>query len=341
MRVCVVGAGAIGGMIAVKLALAGEGVCVIDRGAHLAAIKRDGLRLRWQDDTQLSAKFPAFEAAAEAGKQDLVVLAVKSYDLDQAVDGIEHLFGPETMVMTVQNGIPWWYFQREGGKHAGRSLASLDPNGVLARAVDPERIIGCVSYPAAAVTGPGMVHHIEGERFPVGELDGRETERVTRVRETFTKSGLKSRVISDIRAEIWLKALGSLSFNPISALTHATMEEICRYPGTRQLAADMMAEAQVIAEKLGITFRHTLEKRLQGAEKVGPHKTSMLQDVEGGHQLETDALVGSVIEMGRITGTPTPAISAVYALLKLLEDVVRGAGGWLRLETPGKDPARV
>jgi ketopantoate reductase len=321
-----------GGMIAVKLALAGEDVSVIDRGTHLLAIQRDGLKLRWQDGSTLTAEVAAFGTASEAGKHDLVVLAVKSYDLEQAVDGIEYLFGPETMVMTVQNGIPWWYFQREGGKYEGLSLAALDPNGILARVVDPARIIGCVSYPAAAITAPGVVQHIEGERFPVGELDGQETERVTRVSEAFTRSGLKSRVISDIRAEIWLKAWGSLSFNPISALTHATMAEICRYPGTRQLAADMMAEAQAIAEKLGITFRHTIEKRLEGAEKVGAHKTSMLQDVESGHQLETEALVGSVMEMGRITDTPTPAISAVYALLKLLEEVIHDSGKTWKVE---------
>jgi ketopantoate reductase len=331
MKICIVGAGAIGGMIAVKLALSGEEMSVIDRGAHLAAIRQDGLKLRWQDGTLFSAKVRAFDNPTVAGPQDLVVLAVKSYDLESAIDGLEHLLGPQTMVMTVQNGIPWWYFQKEGGKFKGHSLTSLDPKKVLANAVDPKRILGCVAYPAAAIESPGVVHHIEGERYPIGELDGKETQRAILVSAAFTKAGLKSRVISDIRAEIWLKAWGSLSFNPISALTHATMEEICRYPGTRQLAADMMMEAQVIAEKLGIQFRHTIEKRLEGAEKVGAHKTSMLQDVEEGRPLETEALVGSVIEMGRLTETPTPAISAVYALLKLLENVVRRAGGALRV----------
>jgi len=332
MKVCVVGAGAIGGMIAVKLALSGEDVSVIDRGSHLAAIRSDGLKLRWQDGAVLIAKVRTFDNAAEAGEQDLIVLAVKSYDLERAVQQIERLLGSDTMVMTVQNGIPWWYFQREGGRFEGRTLTSLDPNEILASAIDATRIIGSVAYPAAVVAEPGMVHHIEGDRFPLGELDGRETERVGRVSEAFTQSGLKSRVISDIRAEIWLKAWGSLSFNPISALTHATMEQICRYPKTRQLAADMMTEAQIIAEKLGIKFRHTIEKRLEGAEAVGAHKTSMLQDLEGGYPLETEALVGSVLEMGRITDTPTPASSAVYALLKLLETVVRGSDGILKVE---------
>jgi ketopantoate reductase len=337
VKVCVVGAGAIGGMIAVKLALSGEDVSVIDRGPHLAAIETDGLKLRWHDGTVLSAKVGAFEKAADAGEQDLVVLAVKSYDLVQAVTHIEHLLGPDTMVMTVQNGIPWWYFQREGGTFQGRTLTSLDPDGILALAVDAKRIIGSVAYPAAALVEPGMVRHIEGDRFPVGELDGSETERVGRVSEAFNRSGLRSRVINDIRAEIWLKAWGSLSFNPISALTHATMEQICRSPQTRQLAADMMTEAQVIAEKLGIKFRHTIEKRLEGAEAVGPHKTSMLQDLEEGRPLETEALVGSILEMGRLTDTPTPASSAVYALLKLLENILRASGGGLKIA--GEAPA--
>jgi ketopantoate reductase len=331
MKVCVIGAGAIGGMIAVKLALSGEEVSVVDRGAHLAAIRSNGLKLRWQDGTVSTAKVRAFDKSAEAGKQDLIVLAVKSYDLEEAVRDIAPLLGADTMVMTVQNGIPWWYFQREGGKFEGYRFASLDPRGVLSEAIDPRRLIGCVAYPAAALA-PGIVYHIEGDRFPVGELDGQESERVKHVSDAFNRAGLRSRVISDIRAEIWLKAWGSLSFNPISALTHATMEEICRHPDTRKLAADMMAEAQVIAEKLGIRFRHTIEKRLKGAEEVGAHKTSMLQDLEGGHQLETEALVGSVLEIGRLTEIPTPAIATVYALLKLLENVLQASGGKLRVD---------
>lgn len=332
MRVCVVGAGAIGGMIAARLALSGEAVSVIDRGSHLAAIRSNGLKLRWQDGTIFTARVRAFDKASEAGEQDLVVLGVKSYDLEQATQHIEHLLGSETAVITVQNGLPWWYFQKEGGEFEGLTLTTLDPNGVLADTIDAARIIGCVAYPAAAVVAPGFVEHIEGERFPVGELDGRETERVSRISEALTRAGLKSRVISDIRSEIWLKAWGTLSFNPISALSHATMEEICQFPETRQLAADMMAEAQIVAEKLGIRFRHTIEKRLEGAEKVGAHKTSMLQDVEAGRPLETEALVGSILELGRLTRTPTPAIAAVYSLLRLLENVMRASGGALKID---------
>ena len=326
MQVCVVGAGAIGGLIAVKLATAGESVCVIDRGAHLTAIKSKGLNLRWHDDTVWNANVRAYERTAEAGEQDLVILGVKAYDLEAAAQDLNHLLGPKTLVMTLQNGIPWWYFKKEGGRFDGRRLESLDPTGILSQTIDADRIIGCVAYPAATLTSPGIIHHVEGERFPVGELDGTQTERVTLVSKSLINAGLKSRVLTDIRSELWLKAWGSLSFNPISVLTRATMAGICRCPETRQLAAAMMAEAQAIAAKLNITFRHTIEQRVEGAEKVGEHKTSMLQDFEAGRQLETAALIGSILEMGKVTDTPTPLIEAVHALLKLLESTVQASG---------------
>jgi ketopantoate reductase len=326
MKFCVVGAGAIGGLLAVKLALAGETISVIDRGPHLAAIRSKGLHLHWQDGTVSKANVKAFDRAAEVGKQDLVVLGVKAYDLERVAEDIEDLLGAETMVMTVQNGIPWWYFQKEGGSFDGKRLETLDPNGILSRNIHPDRIIGCVAYPAAGLAAPGIIEHVEGERFPVGELDGRETERAKMISDALIKAGLKSRVITDIRAEIWLKAWGSLTFNPISALSHATMAGICRFPETRKLAVAMMTEAQAIASKLGITFRHTIEQRVEGAEKVGEHKTSMLQDLEAGKPLENEALVGAILEMGRLTDTPTPTIEAVYALVKLLDNVTQATG---------------
>jgi ketopantoate reductase len=319
MKVCVVGAGAIGGLLAVKLSFAGNAVYVVDRGAHLAAIKGKGLQLRWHDGAVWKSNVKAFDKAAEAGKQDLVVLAVKAYDLEAATQDIEHLFGPDTIVITVQNGMPWWYFQREGGNFDGRRLETLDPRGILSSSIDADRIMGCVAYPAAAIASPGVIEHVEGDRFPVGELDGRETKRVKMISDALSEAGLKSRVISDIRAEIWLKAWGSLTFNPISALSHATMAGICRFPETRRLAVAMMTEAQAIASKLGITFRHTIDQRIEGAEKVGEHKTSMLQDLEAGKPLEYEALVGAILEMGRLTATPTPVIESVYALIKLLD----------------------
>jgi ketopantoate reductase/2-keto-4-pentenoate hydratase/2-oxohepta-3-ene-1,7-dioic acid hydratase in catechol pathway len=331
MRICVVGAGAIGGLMAAKLAGAGNPVTVIDQGAQLAAIREHGLKLIWEDGSEQVATVKAVDNAAAAGPQDLVILAVKAHFLDQVVRDIEAMLEPATMVMTVQNGLPWWYFQKHGGAHDGHKLESLDPSGILTRKIEPERVLGCVVYPAAHVAAPGVIHHAEGDRFPIGELDGKETERAKWVHDVLVAAGLKSRILPDIRSEIWLKAWGNLSFNPISALTHATLVEICQFPETRALAADMMREAQAVAGKLGIKFRHTIEKRIEGAESVGAHKTSMLQDVELGRSLETEALVGSILELAKLTETPAPAIQAVYACVKLLNKVMLTEGGAVRL----------
>jgi ketopantoate reductase len=331
-KICIVGAGAIGGLLAAKFALAGEDVTVIDQGAHLAAIQKNGLKLEWHDGKVQTAKMKAVNKPSEAGKQDIVVLAVKAHFLDQVVRDIDSMLGPDTVVLTVQNGLPWWYFQKLGGKYDNRKLESLDPSGILTKKIDANRIVGCVVYPAAAVTAAGVIHHVEGDRFPIGELDGKDTERVKRLHDVLVKAGLKSRVLKDIRSEIWLKAWGNLSFNPISALTHATLVDICQFPETRHLAARMMEEAELIAKKLGVTFRVSIDKRIAGAESVGAHKTSMLQDVEAGRALETEALIGSILEMAKVTETPTPAIEAVYALVKLLNKVMLVEGGGVRVE---------
>jgi 2-dehydropantoate 2-reductase len=222
------------------------------------------------------------------------------------------------MVVTIQNGLPWWYFQNFAGPHAGYRLKTADPNGVIEQNIESRRLIGCVVYPAGEIVAPGVVKHLEGDRFPVGELDGTESERVKAVSDAIIGAGLKSPILIDIRSEIWLKLWGNMSFNPISALTHATLVDICQEPATRALAADMMREAQAVAEKLGVSFRVPLDKRIEGAAKIGKHKTSTLQDVEAGRPVEVDALIGSVIELGELTGTPTPATRAVHALLKLL-----------------------
>jgi len=232
------------------------------------------------------------------------------------------LMGPDTMIVPVQNGIPWWYFHKHGGEFDGHRLDTLDPTGLLTKHIDADRIIGCVVYPAAAVIEPGVIKHVEGDRFPIGELDGSTSARVEKLFELFTQSGFRSRILDDIRSEIWLKAWGNLSFNPISALTHATLESICQFPETRKLAENMMMEAQNIAEALNITFRHTIEKRIAGAEGVGAHKTSMLQDVEAGRSLETEALIGAILELGQLNKIPAPSIEAVYALVKLLNRVM-------------------
>ncbi len=335
-KICIVGAGAIGGLLAAKFALAGEDVTVIDQGAHLAAIQKNGLKLEWHDGKVQTAKMKAVNKPSEAGKQDIVVLAVKAHFLDQVVRDINSMLGPDTVVLTVQNGLPWWYFQKLGGQYDNHKLESLDPSGVLTKNIDPNRIIGCVVYPAAAATAPGVIHHVEGDRFPIGELDGKETPRVRELHDVFIKAGLKSMVLPDIRSEIWLKAWGNLSFNPISALTHATLVDICQFAETRELAATMMKEAQDIAQKLGVTFRVTIEKRIAGAEAVGAHKTSMLQDVEAGRSLETEALIGSILEMAKLTNTAAPAIESVYALVKLLNRVMLLEGGGVKVEKVSK-----
>ena len=334
MKICVVGAGAIGGLMGLKLAKAGQEVSLIDVGPHLDAIKKHGLKLTSHDGREeLQTNFAHVTSnMAEVGPQDLVIIALKSHIIESVVDDLGALNGPHTMIVPVQNGLPWWYFQKHGGEYDGQRIKTVDPKGVLMEKIDPDRLIGCVVYPAGEITEPGVVHHVEGNRFPVGELDGRETERVQRVSDCFNNAGFKSFVLDNIRSEIWLKLWGNLTFNPISALSHATLVDICQFDLTRTLAARMMEEAQDIANKLGITFRVPPEKRIEGAEKVGKHKTSMLQDVEAGRRLELDALIGAVIELGELTKTPTPHIDAVFALVKMLDQTMNDEKGLVKVQ---------
>jgi 2-dehydropantoate 2-reductase len=319
MKIAIVGAGAIGGYVGVKLALAGEQVTCMVRGANLQAIRSHGLKLVMSDGSeQLAANVAASDDYAATGPQDIVILAVKAHQVEAVANDVPKLFGADTVVVTMQNGIPYWYFHQHGGALAGSVVHSVDPHGIIGRNIPAARVIGCVVYPASELIAPGVIRHIEGERFPVGELDGSSSARVTRVAECFTRAGFKAPVLDNIRAEIWLKAWGNLTFNPISALTRAMLVDICQFAPTRALAVAMMTEAQAVAGKLGISFRVPLEKRIAGAEKVGKHKTSMLQDVEAGRAPEIEALVGSVVELGRLTHTPTPNIDAVYALTELL-----------------------
>lgn len=319
MRICVIGAGAIGGLMGVKLSVAGQEVTFVDLGEHLAAIRENGLKLKMRNGQEFVAQnAKATDDYGAVGIQDAVILGLKAHHIHEVAEKLPLLFGPDTFIITVQNGIPWWYFQRHGGKYEGRRLESLDSRGVIESNIGSDRIIGCVAYPGAIVVSPGVIQHVEGDRFPIGELDGSMSKRCENFVEVLSNAGFRSRTITDIRAEIWLKAWGTLTFNPISALTHATMEDISRFPETKQLVTAMMSEAQEIANKLGIRFRRSLEERIAGAERVGPHKTSMLQDVEAGRSLEIEALVGAVIELSRLTDTPAPAIEAVYACTKLL-----------------------
>ena len=281
MKIAIIGCGAIGGYVGAKLALAGEEVTLLVRGANLAAVRARGLKLIMADGTEHVARnVTATSDYAAAGAQDLVILAVKAHQLEAVAEQVPQLYGADTVVVTMQNGIPYWYFHRHGGELAGSIVRSVDPSGLISRRIPAERVIGCVVYPAAELIAPGVVQHIEGDRFPVGELDGSSSARVMRVSECLTRAGFKAPVLMDIRAEIWLKLWGNLTFNPISALTRSTLVDICQFPGTRQLATAMMTEAQAIAHKLGISFRVELERRIAGAERVGKHKTSMLQDVD-------------------------------------------------------------
>ncbi|MCU0950313.1 MAG: 2-dehydropantoate 2-reductase [Burkholderiaceae bacterium] len=318
MKICVVGAGAIGGYLAVRLAGTGAQVSVVIRGANLAAVRAQGMTLVNADGSTQVASLAATDRMAELGVQDVVILGMKAHQVAPVVGEIATLIGPDTLVVTAQNGIPWWYFHKHGGPYEGTRIEAVDPGGAIWNALPADRTIGCIVYPAAELEAPGVIRVVEGNRFPLGELDGADTERVRLLAQRFRDAGFKTPILSDIRSEIWLKLWGNLSFNPISALTHATLEDICRFPPTRALAAQMMREAQAIGEKLGVPFKVSLDKRIAGAEAVGAHKTSMLQDVESGRVLELDALVKSVIELGRITGTPTPTIEAVYAVAALL-----------------------
>ena len=304
MKIAIIGVGAIGGYVGIKLALAGEDVTFIARGANLEALRSRGIRLITADgEEQTVAKVKATDDYAAAGPQDMVILAMKAHQVEAVAREVPKLFGPDTVVVPMQNGIPYWYFHRHAGELAGTRVKSVDPTGLIGEHIPCERVIGCVVYPAAELISPGVIKHVEGNRFPVGEPDGTSSERVTRVSECFTRAGLQAPVLDDIRAEIWLKLWGNLTFNPISALSRATLAGICQYPPSRAIAAAMMTEAQSVANKLGITFRVSLEKRIAGAEKVGHHKTSMLQDVEAARTLEIDALLGSVVELARLTDT--------------------------------------
>lgn len=329
MRICVIGAGAIGGLLAAKLAHSGEDVSVIARRAHLSGIVENGLTLIEEDGRKIVARVAASDKIADVGEQDLIVLGMKAHQVGAVVRELPAIMGAQTMVLTAQNGIPWWYFFGHGGPHEGVRLESVDPGGTIADNLPVERVIASVVYPAAEIEKPGVIRHIEGNRFSLAELDGSKSERIQRVSAAFGKAGFKAPVVGDVRSEIWTKLWGNLSFNPISALTHATLEGICRFAPTRALAENMMREAQAVGEALGIRFRIPLEKRIAGAEAVGAHKTSMLQDVESGRAIEADALIGSVIELGRMVGVATPHMNTIYAVVKLLGETLAAAKGRL------------
>ena len=314
MKICIVGAGAIGGYLGAGLSLAGADVTLIARGAHLAAMQNDGLRLRIGGEER-HAQPTAVEDPAEAGPQDYVFVTLKAHSIPGMAEHMLPLLTADTAIIFAVNGVPWWYFHEFPGALQNTRLESVDPGGRQWDLLGPERAIGCVVYPACEVVEPGVIQHVDGDRFTLGEPDGSRSERIKRLSTILIDAGFRAPVRPNIRSEIWMKLWGNLSFNPISVLTHATLETMATDPGTRAVARAMMIEAQTIAEALGITFPIDVDKRMQGAADVGAHKTSMMQDLERGRPMEIDALVSAVQELGKLVGVATPTIDLIHALV--------------------------
>lgn len=325
MKICVFGAGAIGGYMGVKLAQAGADVSLVARGPHLSAMRENGLTLIEVEGAPQTVKVSASDNPADLGPQDYVIVTLKAHSVPPVVPKMRPLIGENTTIVSGVNGVPWWYFHKIGSDLEGTRLATVDPGNAQWDGFGPDRVLGCVVYPAAEVSEPGTIRHIEGNRFSLGEPDGSTSDRATALSRALSAAGLRAPVRPRLRDEIWVKLWGNLSFNPISALTHATLDVLCTDEGTRPVARNMMLEAQEIAEKLGVRFPIDVDRRIAGGAAVGAHRTSMLQDLEQGRPMEIDALVGSVQELGRVTNTPTPTIDTVLALIKLR---ARSAGSY-------------
>ncbi len=316
MKICIYGAGAIGSYLGAELALSGYQVTLIARGPHLEAMRASGLTLLKEGERKV-LQVACTDDPAQVGAQDYVVITLKTHSVTAIVEQILPLFGPETAVVTAQNGIPWWYFHKLEGPWEGQRLESADPGGRIWEVLGPERAIGCVVYPSCQIVEPGVIKHIQGKRFMLGEPDGSKSERVIGLSKALMDSGLKAPVRSRIRDDLWLKLWGNVSFNPVSVLTLATLEQITADEGVRGVVRDMMTEAQRVANGLGVEFAVDVDRRISWAGDVGAHRTSMLQDLESGRPLELDALVATVSEMGRLVGVPTPTIDVVLALVRL------------------------
>src|SRR6267154_4711298 len=314
MKICIYGAGAIGGYLGVQLARAGVDVSLVARGAHLAAMRANGLKLQIGDEERV-VRPRCTDNPAELGHQDFVIVCLKAHSITGVLDQMQPLLRPHTRIVTAVNGIPYWYFHKHGGTYEGSMLESIDPGGRQWRELTPQRAIGCIVYPATEIEAPGVLRHVYGDRFPLGEPSGEISADVERLSAMFVKAGMQAPVLDRIRDEMWLTLWGNVCLNPISALTHATLDVICSDPATRALSKAVMLETQAIAETFGVKFRVDIERRIEGARKVGAHKTSMLQDLERGRPMEIDPLVTVVQEMGRLTRTPTPALDTVLALV--------------------------
>lgn len=317
MKIAVFGAGAIGGYIGAKLALAGVDVTLIARGPHLEAMRTQGLRLI-EGETDRVSHPRAIADARDAGPQDYLIVALKAHQIAGALDAMAPLIGPDTSLVMAQNGVPWWYFYKHGGPFEDRRVEAVDPGGVIWDTLRPERVIGCVVYPSCEIIAPGVIRHIEDQRFSLGEPDGSRSDRVVRLAEVLNGSGLRAPVRSRLRNEIWLKLIGNVALNPVSALTRTTLDVICADPPVRRFVRDVMLEAEAVAGALGETLRVSVDARLDGAAAVGAHKTSMLQDLEAGRPLELDAIAGAVVEIARMTQVATPNLDALHGLSRLL-----------------------
>lgn len=322
MKICIFGAGAIGGFIGVLLARAGNDVSFVARGPHLAAMRSNGARLLI-DGQELVARVACTDDPLRLGHQDCVFITLKAHSVPAAVDAIVPLLGPRTAIVTGINGIPYWYFHRQGSALDGATFECIDPGGRQMRLLGPERAIGCVLNPAADLIAPGVIRHVHGRKFPIGEPGGERTERIERLHQAMEDAGLEAPIRSDIRNEIWLKLWGNLCLSPISALTHATLDLVATDPGTRAVCRAMMAEGRAIGEKIGVSFRVDAERRLDGAAAIGPHKISMLVDLESGRPMEIDPIVTVVQEIGQRLAIATPFIDTVAALTKLRERIAR------------------
>jgi 2-dehydropantoate 2-reductase len=320
VKIAIVGAGAIGAFLGAKLALSGVDVYLIARGPHLKEMQANGVRVR-SPEGDFEAHPTATDDYESIGPVDYVFLTVKAHSLTAIAPGIAPLLGPETAVVSAQNGIPWWYFQSHGGPFDGMSIESVDPGGVIANAIDPSRIIGCVVYPSTVIVQPGVIEHIEGNRFSIGELDGTSSERCKRLASALIGAGFRAPVRGHIRHDMWVKLLGNVVFNPMSALTGATLEEMVSHPETSEIVRTVMAEADAVAEGLGVRLALTIDQRMEGARKVGAHKTSMLQDLEAGRPMELESVVGVVIELGEKLGLPMPHTKTLYSCARLLGQI--------------------
>lgn len=323
MKICIYGAGAIGGLLGARLVAAGADLTLIARGAQLEALRTRGLVLEGAAG-RLQVPVRCTDDPRAAGVHDCVILTLKAHAVAGALEGIGALLGPQTCIVTAQNGILWWYFHGVSGPLAGHHLQSADPGGRIWRALGPERVIGCVVYPSCELVAPGVVRHLDGERLMLGEPDGSKSARVLALAQLLAAAGFKAPVRPRIRDDIWFKLLGNATFNPVSVLTEATLEQLGCNAGSRAVIRTLMQEAVAVATALGVRFAMGIEERIDAAVAVGAHKTSMLQDFEAGRPLELDALVGAVTELGRLTGVPTPALDMVLTLVRLR--AARGGG---------------